>query len=66
MNLKSAQDPTQGFMCPLHFATYDFNGDHPTAPAPLPLAHYLVCTTVGGEVVVDTQQEVASTIRFRV
>ena len=66
VNLKNAQDATQGFQCPLHFATYDFNGDHATAPAPSPLKHYLVCTTLSGTVVVDTEQEVASNVRFRV
>lgn len=57
---------SMGFTCHCHGATYDANGDKPTAPAPSPLRHYLVCATVGGEAFVDAQQVVESCIRFKV
>jgi len=53
-----------GFACNCHGATYDANGQHPTAPAPSPLKHYLVCATVSGVAVVDTQQVVDPSIRY--
>jgi Rieske Fe-S protein len=56
---------SSGFTCHCHGATYDANGDKPTAPAPAPLKHYLVCATVGGEAFVDTQQVVDSCTRFK-
>jgi len=59
-------DTSSGFKCPLHGATYDFNGEKPTSPAPSPLTHYLVCTTVSGTVVVDIDQPVAPSVRYRV
>src|SRR5579859_6409548 len=34
---------SSGFYCPAHGATYDFNGDNPTDPAPYPLDHLAVC-----------------------
>lgn len=43
----------KGFRCPLHFATYDFNGENQTAPAPAPLKHYAVATLASGEILVD-------------
>jgi Rieske Fe-S protein len=54
-----------GFTCHCHGATYDPNGTHPTAPAPSPLRHYLVCATVGGEAYVDTQQVVDACTRYK-
>jgi len=57
---------TGGFTCHCHGATYDANGERPTAPAPLPLKHYLVCATVGGEAFVDTQQVVPSCVRYKI
>jgi Rieske Fe-S protein len=55
-----------GFKCPLHFATYDFNGEKPTAPAPKPLTHYAVCVTSSGTLLVDVAQEVDPSTRLKV
>jgi cytochrome b6-f complex iron-sulfur subunit len=55
-----------GFSCPLHGATFDFNGEKPGAPATEPLTHYLVCTTASGTIVVDTEQPVPAGVRYRV
>lgn len=56
----------QGFRCPLHGATFSFTGENPTAPATKPLKHYLVCATESGSLVVDVDQEVDPTFRFKV
>jgi thiosulfate dehydrogenase (quinone) large subunit len=57
-------DQASGFLCPCHGATYDFNGEHPTAPAPSPLAHYAVCAEPSGTLVVDTNQIVDACVRL--
>jgi nitrite reductase/ring-hydroxylating ferredoxin subunit len=54
-----------GFSCACHGATYDFNGERPTAPAPKPLAHYAVCATPSGALLVDTEQLVDACARFK-
>jgi Rieske Fe-S protein len=41
-------DVTKGFACPCHGATYDANGQNPTAPAPSPLVHYRLCAEPSG------------------
>ncbi len=58
-------DLKQGFRCMCHGATYDANGQHPTAPAPSPLKHYLVCSEPSGALIVDTAVEVDPTVRMR-
>ncbi|HEY7958311.1 MAG TPA: Rieske (2Fe-2S) protein [Polyangia bacterium] len=58
-------DAKSGFHCPCHGATYDFNGDKPTPPAPKPLQHYLVCATVSGQAVVDINQVVDPSTRYK-
>jgi Rieske Fe-S protein len=59
-------DPTSGFRCDCHGATFDFNGEKETAPAPKPMTHYLVCATTSGTLVVDTEQPVPATVRYKV
>ncbi len=55
-----------GFKCPCHGATYDFNGNTPTSPAPTPLVHYALCVSPSGELIVDTEQQVDSCVRYSV
>jgi Rieske Fe-S protein len=57
-------DAAHGFLCACHGATYDFNGQHPTAPAPTPLAHYALCTTLSGELVVDPGTTIDACVRY--
>jgi Rieske Fe-S protein len=54
-----------GFHCPCHGATYDYNGQHATAPAPTPLAHYAVCAAPSGTLSVDANQVVDACVRFK-
>jgi len=54
-----------GFKCPLHFATYDFNGEKPTLPAPSALTHYAVCKTDSGTLLVDLAQIVEPSTRLK-
>lgn len=63
---KNKADVRQGFLCPCHGSTFDANGDHPTAPAPKPLTHYLLCAQPSGALVVDTTIIVDSTTRLKV
>jgi Rieske Fe-S protein len=63
--LKDPSDLKQGFACPCHGATYDANGENPTAPAPAGLTHYLVCGEASGALVVDVSTEVDPTTRFK-
>jgi Rieske Fe-S protein len=66
VEMKAAGDLKQGFNCPCHGATYDANGDKPTAPAPTPLRHYLLCAQPSGALVVDvTQNGVDATVRLK-
>ncbi len=41
------------FYCRCHGAEFDFNGEHPTAPASQPLDHFAVCVDATGNAVVD-------------
>jgi Rieske Fe-S protein len=59
-------DAQSGFKCPLHFSTYDFNGEHPTSPAPAPLPHFAVCATDSGSLIVDPNVTVAASVRLKV
>lgn len=54
---------SQGFYCPAHGATFDFNGDHPTSPAPWPLDHFAVCVDSAGNVWIDGNQTVSASTR---
>ena len=65
VGLKNATDLKQGFACPCHGATYDADGLNPTAPAPSPLKHYLVCGEPSGALVVDLGMEVDAKTRFK-
>jgi Rieske Fe-S protein len=61
-------DPTnlkKGFSCPCHGATYDFEGENPTSPAPAALTHYQVCGQPSGALVVDLAQKVDAKTRFK-
>lgn len=62
---RNASDLKQGFACPCHGATYDANGLMPTSPAPSPLTHYQVCGEPSGSLVVDLNQTVEATVRFK-
>jgi Rieske Fe-S protein len=52
-----------GFSCPCHGATYDFNGEKQTAPAPKPMTHYALCIDTNGNILVDTSVEVDASTR---
>jgi cytochrome b6-f complex iron-sulfur subunit len=56
---------TTSFSCPCHFATFDFNGDKPTAPAPTPMPHYQLCVNKDGNLEVDLTNVVASNTRLK-
>jgi Rieske Fe-S protein len=60
------QSAATGFRCPLHGATFAFDGTRQTLPAPRPLKHFLVCGTPSGALVVDSTYIVDSDTRFRV
>ena len=51
------------FYCSRHGATWDLNGDNPTAPAFSPLDHYDVCVDASGNVAIDTNNVVAPSTR---
>jgi Rieske Fe-S protein len=55
----------QGFSCGCHAATFDYNGQNPTGPAPTPLKHFAVCSDGMGGLVVDPDQEVEASVRFK-
>ncbi len=55
-----------GFVCPLHFSKFDFNGKVLTAPAIVDLPHYSLCTTESGILVVDTAKQVTADTRLLV
>src|SRR5258706_8334484 len=54
-----------GFRCACHGATYDFNGEHATFPAPRPLTHYAGCASPSGTLLVDTEQIVDPCARLK-
>lgn len=56
----------QGFNCCCHGATYDANAQVTGGPAPRSLDHFLVCTTVSGQLAVDTAQVVDPKTRYHV
>ena len=56
---------TSGFLCPCHGATFDFNGQKPTSPAPRPLRHYELCVQASGTLLVDLDTEVDPTVRLK-
>ena len=62
--LKDPTNLSMGFACPCHGATYDANGQTPTAPAPAELTHYQVCGQPSGALVVDLSQKVDPKTRF--
>jgi Rieske Fe-S protein len=63
---KDGADLAQGFICICHGATYDANGLNPTAPAPSPLRHYLLCVQPSGTLLVDiTAQGVDPSTRLK-
>jgi Rieske Fe-S protein len=51
------------FVCPCHGATFDLNGQSPTAPAVLPLDHLAVCIDGSGNVLVDYAMSVSASSR---
>jgi cytochrome b6-f complex iron-sulfur subunit len=56
------QSQADGFLCPCHGSTYDYNGQNQTAPAPMPLQHFKLIID-GGNLYVDTSQPVPATDR---
>ncbi len=52
------------FYCRCHGAEFDFNGEHPTAPAIQPLEHYAVCDDGAGNARVDLALVVAPASRL--
>ena len=52
------------FYCRCHGAQFDFNGEHPTAPAIQPLDHYGVCDDGAGNALVDLTVLVPASGRF--
>jgi Rieske Fe-S protein len=63
--LASATELARGFVCPCHGATYDANGQHPTAPAPTALPHYALCAESSGTLLVDVDQVVDPKTRLK-
>jgi cytochrome b6-f complex iron-sulfur subunit len=49
--------------CPCHGATFDLNGQNPTSPATLSLAHYALSIDSAGNVYVDFATTVPATTR---
>jgi 3-phenylpropionate/trans-cinnamate dioxygenase ferredoxin subunit len=45
--------PPPGLNCTCHGSTFDYNGQNPTPPATVPLAHYKVTVDASGNVFVD-------------
>ena len=56
--------PATGYVCPCHGATFDLNGQHPTAPAFSPLDHYSVCVDGSGTIYVNYNSVVSASARF--
>jgi nitrite reductase/ring-hydroxylating ferredoxin subunit len=61
-------DPTNSssipsFGCSCHGSTFDYNGQMPTPPAPMPLDHYQLTVADGGVLVVDAGNIVAPSTR---
>jgi cytochrome b6-f complex iron-sulfur subunit len=54
------------FRCPLHGATFTFDGTVTNGPASQPLVHYAMCMTASGNVGVQTSMTVASNVRLNV
>jgi nitrite reductase/ring-hydroxylating ferredoxin subunit len=54
------------FRCPLHGATYNFDGEVTGPPAPLPLKHLAMCMTASGNVGVQPSMPVAENVRLNV
>jgi len=52
------------FFCPVHGATFDFNGTVTRGPAYKPLVHYAMCTLAGGHVGVIKSQTVPASQRL--
>jgi len=54
----------QGFLCPCHTSTYDFNGQVTSPPAPHPLQHYACSFDSADNIIVDTFMPVPATTRL--
>ena len=54
----------QGFLCPCHTSTYDFNGEVTSPPAPHPLKHYACSFDASDNIIVDTFNPVPATTRL--
>jgi Rieske Fe-S protein len=52
--LTFANDTAPMFTCNCHGSTFDYNGQHPTAPASQPLDHYKLTVDSAGNMTVDT------------
>ncbi len=49
--------------CACHGATFDLNGQNPTAPANAPLAHYALSIDAAGNIYIDNSVSVSPTTR---
>ena len=56
----------QGFQCPCHNSTYDFNGNVTNPPAPLPLQHFACALDASDNVLVDPSMPVPSSTRLTI
>jgi cytochrome b6-f complex iron-sulfur subunit len=56
----------QGFQCPCHNSTYDFNGEVTNPPAPLPLQHFACALDASDNVIVDPAMAVAASTRLTI
>jgi cytochrome b6-f complex iron-sulfur subunit len=54
----------QGFQCPCHNSTYDFNGEVTNPPAPLPLQHFACALDASDHVIVDPSVPVPASTRL--
>ena len=59
-------DGAAGFRCPLHGATFAFDGEVLTGPAMKDLPHFSLCTTGSGLLIVDTAKRVTRDTRLLV
>jgi len=56
----------QGFLCPCHTSTYDFNGMVTSPPAPHPLQHYSCALDGADNIIVDRFVPVIATTRLTI
>ena len=60
----SFNEGSRKFLCPCHSSQYDQNGGVIVGPASSDLAHYALCLSGGGTVIIDSTEVVASAMRY--